>query len=209
MLIGESPGESENMLGEPFAGEAGRLLNQLIKICLTQTCRLATLDETDGTDYDLVYEPGMSIIDGIDKVITHHKHIATDFIAEVHKAYPSPKVGVTNILACIPWKIEKFVKSGVRPPTKIEALSCRPRLLDILTIAQPKGIICLGREAARFLPKPKEGLPDSVKFVEEVVHPSAILRLLRDDPVRHAEVRNRTILTMVRAKRKLWGLDND
>lgn len=194
------------MLGEPFLGEAGRLLNRLIEICLRQGCHEAE----EGEEHDIEFSSNLTEEQLCDKAVKRGDYWSTlQAVQATQDKYPSPKIGITNTIACIPWKIEKFVKSGVRPPTKIEALACRPRLMDILNIAQPKGIICLGREAAHFIPKPKEGLPSSIKFIEEVIHPSAMLRLERDDPVKFGEVRNRTILTLIRAKRRFWGLETD
>lgn len=127
----------------------------------------------------------------------------------VNKRYPSLRVGISNICCCLPLG-DPEVEGGLRPiraPERAEAEACRPRLLELIKITKPRAIVALGKVPAKFLPKIKDGLPPSVQFIEEAMHPSALLRLQREDPVRYQESYNRTILTLTRLKYRLWNLE--
>lgn len=86
---------------------------------------------------------------------------------------------ISNVVACIPWKHHRIWKKSthfvdpyeVRPPTKEEAKSCSPRLLELLEICQPKAIVTLGKSAAKFVSSSPE------KYQRcELVHPAFLLR---------------------------------
>lgn len=188
-------------------GEAGHYLNEMVDLCFSQQCKIIT---NSSEEFDLNFSLDLSPETSCDKVIKAgitNAVAASAFCDTVHDRYPSLKVGLTNILGCIPWKMENETRSGVRSPEKVEAVACRPRLLEIIKITKPRAIICLGKKAVQYLPKKKDGLPDSVQFVDEVVHPSYLLRIEREDPIRYTECRNRTILTFISVKQRLWGIE--
>jgi hypothetical protein len=179
----------------------------MVDLCFSQQCKVIS---GTSSEFDLHFSHDLTPENACDKIIKAgitNVVAASTFCDTVHSRYPNLKVGLTNILGCIPWKMENETRSGVRSPEKVEAVACRPRLLEIIKITKPRAIICLGKKAVQYLPKKKDGLPDSVQFVDEVVHPSYLLRIEREDPIRYAECRNRTILTFNRAKLRLWGLE--
>lgn len=208
LLIGEAPGRSEDFLGQPFVGESGYILNDLIKLCFSQHCRIILPPAEEEFDMDFSpYRPPEVYVDRI--ICTANPH-ALDMVEVVWKQYPPLRVGISNICCCLPLG-DPEVEGGLRPlraPNKTEALACRPRLLELIQIVKPKAIVSLGKEPAALLPKTKDGLPPSVRFVENVIHPSALARLQSDNPIRYQESWNRCVLTLNRVKRRLWGLED-
>lgn len=122
LFCGEAPGKSENVVGQPFIGPAGKLLDGIIDRAIPKTY----------------------------------------------------KVGLTNLVMCIP-RAEGEEK--VEPdPEQIN--QCRPRLEEIIQIANPKLIIAVGSHArdaltGGYLHSTK--LPPTAK-VMHIVHPAHILR---------------------------------
>lgn len=90
-------------------------------------------------------------------------------------------LGFTNIVACRPLKADpdELSNGTLRPPTKEEAAWCSPRLGEIVQMANPKLIVKLGKEAARFTPT--FAFIPNCRYIN-LVHPSAILRMADDDP---------------------------
>ena len=84
------------------------------------------------------------------------------------------RFGITNIVACFPHEVHPVTgKREIRPPSKIEADSCRLRLLTTVEAASPHLVILLGKTAKKYLriPKVMKTAP-----VIELMHPAGILR---------------------------------
>lgn len=122
LYIGEAPGRNEDANGEPFTGDAGKRLDEIIS------------------------------------ELPKHSH------------------AVINVMGCIPYKdptqkTNPFSSSvEMRAPSEYEAACCRPRLLSLVGLANPRGVVYLGRTASRFA-LPYISLPSV-----EVVHPAALIR---------------------------------
>ena len=162
LFIGEAPGESEDALGFPFVGAAGREFDELVDAAAEQCGKYRARPEPP--------------------------------IEDLFKAVPGGvfTIGITNILACIPRTSEEMATGEIRPPHKEEAAACQPRLLEIIKMANPKAIVCLGRVAARFLPK---NLPTSERVRIQILdHPSAILR--NEIPSHQALMRKKFIIAL-------------
>jgi len=92
-----------------------------------------------------------------------------------------PRYGITNIVCCIPRQSQADSTGEIRPPIRAEAEACRPRLLELLEMANPQQIILLGDIAKRFFPK-LHNTPTRLKMnrwngkLITLVHPAAILR---------------------------------
>ena len=114
LLLGEAPGVVEDTYGDPFLGEAGQTLNEVITRSRVQS------------------------------------------------------LFISNILACIPRGIGI---QNFREPTRDEAQTCAPRILELIAIVQPKGLVLLGKVAKRFSPRVR-GLKKL-----QLPHPSWINRL--------------------------------
>lgn len=115
LFVGEAPGVSEDVLGKPFVGPAGKLLDNIIK------------------DTPIRYS----------------------------------SFAMTNLVGCIPLDGEG-AKTAEPSEASIEA--CKPRLDEIISIARPIGVICVGKLAMKYV-----RVPVGVK-VCEIIHPAAILR---------------------------------
>lgn len=78
---------------------------------------------------------------------------------------------VTNVVGCVPLEPIPLGTPVIRQPTKGEAEACRPRLLDMVELCEPRLIVTLGQVAAKLLP-PVDPIP-----VLQLVHPAFITRL--------------------------------
>lgn len=121
LFIGEAPGPSEDALGKPFIGPAGKLLDEMI---------------------------------------------ADSFHSEVRLAF-------TNLVACIPKNGESGKKFD--EPSKEAIAACSDRLSEIIEIAQPSAIVCVGKLSTKYLMDNPESYPLINSWVE-IIHPAAILR---------------------------------
>ena len=75
---------------------------------------------------------------------------------------------LTNLVACYPAEAKA---RGDNEPEYQEILACRPRLVEFITLAQPKLIVCVGALAAGFIPRTV-----TVPRVE-IIHPAAVIRM--------------------------------
>ncbi len=145
LFVGEAPGESEDSLGVPFCGPAGKLMDQMV-------------------------EEAMEPWQGPGGVGPGCNAVSWAF---------------TNLVLCIPRDPSSGGKAGEPMPEDIRA--CGPRLAEIVAIAAPKLIICvgalsrewtrgrtLGSKSKRYDPLGAAGYTGAVADVE---HPAYILRL--------------------------------
>ena len=118
LVCGEAPGESENALGLPFVGPAGRELDSWIEAA----------------------QPG-----GL-------------------------RFAFTNVVGCFPAEAKQ---TGDHRPPAAAIKACRPRLIDLISIAAPRLIVLVGDTAQKHI---HEAVPrESVRLLE-IVHPAAVLR---------------------------------
>ena len=119
LFIGEAPGASEDVLGQPFVGPAGQLLDRIVARARGQR--------------------------GI-------------------------RAAFTNLVACIP--LGDDGKKTAEPSVEsIEA--CSPRLDEMWTMAQPRGIVFVGKLAQQHLADIVDGRQIANTLI---THPAAILR---------------------------------
>ena len=90
-------------------------------------------------------------------------------LGEIDKPF---SYAITNVVACTP-RIDKD-RDEIREPTREESTSCRPRIIDLLEMARPIGLVYLGRVAERFASKDSRlrKLPSVA-----LKHPAYLLRL--------------------------------
>lgn len=126
LLMGEAPGNSEDTLGKPFIGPAGKLLDRII-------------DDAGGN------------------------------VARVRLAF-------TNVIACIPYDEEG---KKVSEPPKEAIAECFPRLVDLVKMARPSSLVCVGQVPDKLLQKRADELWDVAEDqfpISQITHPAAILR---------------------------------
>lgn len=152
LFIGEAPGESENVVGLPFVGPAGKLLDQIVKRGLGE--------------YRLCY--ACRKVMGWD---------GTRFRCEKDPTFDPDTVRVAfgNMVCCIPRESDGN-KSTEPDLDQIEA--CAPRLVELVRIANPRLIVAVGKVAGDNL---TPGYKHSVKLhrsipLVSIVHPAWILR---------------------------------
>lgn len=146
LFVGEAPGPSEDVVGQPFVGPAGHLLDEIIEV---------SLERCDSIKTSLL------------------------------------RIAFTNLVGCLPKSEETGAKFIEPPEYAIDA--CAPRLVEIVRIAKPRLIVCVGKLAkrhisgqAQFATEEEEDFPHwlnggFMNFVE-ITHPAAILR--SDDTAR-------------------------
>jgi uracil-DNA glycosylase family 4 len=128
LFVGEAPGESERVVGVPFVGPAGKLLDSIIARAVPPVVRYA----------------------------------------------------MTNLVGCIP-REEDGGKATEPDDEQVE--SCKPRLVEFISIASPRMIICVGKLARDWF---DQGWKHSIKLpypipTVDITHPAAILRM----PIAH------------------------
>lgn len=158
LFVGEAPGKSENVIGQPFIGPAGKLLDRIISNAVPAFCqhkkRPCTAPQAEGlTECALCgeYEAGL---DG------------------PCRPY---RIGFTNLVICIPRDEEDNQKIE---PDDDQIRSCKKRLEDIIQIASPRLIFAVGSQARDnmvqgYMHSPK--IPSGCRIVH-IVHPAYILR---------------------------------
>jgi len=157
LCVGEAPGKSENVIGQPFIGPAGKLLDHILKRAVPehrphkkQPC---TSPQGEGLTECAVcgtYEAGL---DG--------------------PCLPY-KIGFTNLVICIP-RLEGEEKVE---PDADQITLCKPRLEEIIEIAKPRLIVAVGSHSRDAL---TQGYLHSTRIpkgcqVVHIKHPAWILR---------------------------------
>lgn len=175
LFIGEAPGASEDILGQPFVGPAGKLLDGIIQeafgdselcsICLKGGIR----DTLTKTPSGLVCQNG-------------------------HGEPPTTRLRLafTNLVGCIPAKDEETGKIG--EPDKAQIKQCQPRLVEFIDLAKPRMIVTVGALALKHMP-PLD-MKRGIAKISSIVHPAAILRAV---PAQQGMMRRRAVVVLATA----------
>jgi DNA polymerase len=162
VFIGEAPGPSEDSLGKPFIGPAGRVLDQIISqalggFLLCPICRAPQYETPSG----LVCGNGHGGVEGT-----------------------PPTYALTNIISCIPLEEDEETantkKFGEPPDFAIKA--CNPRLVEFVRLCKPRVIVTVGASASAAVGGQGDFAPinwphdEYIRFAR-IVHPSYILRM--------------------------------
>lgn len=154
MLVGEAPGPSEDVLGKPFVGPAGRVLDR--------------------------------ILSDVGAILGHSTGGSSRPGSEM------PAYCISNVIACYP--TEKDDESrGFRKPTKEEATSCSPRLVELVELVQPTWVVLLGKVAQQYWPL--TGLSEDYAERTIGVHHPSYLRRIGATSMSHVEYK-RVVLTI-------------
>lgn len=173
IFVGEAPGESENVIGQPFVGPAGKLLDHIIANAFG----------------------GMNLCPRCDNLQSDTERKGVYTCPKLHYTTEkgrSPKLAFTNLVACIPYT-EEGKKAGQPDDEHVKA--CSPRLTELVDIARPVLIVCVGGLARDWLDpmkKVKVKVPQEIKQTH-IDHPSYLLR--QNVAVRDLSIQ-RAILTL-------------
>jgi uracil-DNA glycosylase family 4 len=118
LLIGEAPGEQEEVEGRPFVGQSGMLLNQIIG------------DTTDDPEIRELFNWYQKVARNAANSRTFHTKMF---------AYREKEFGITNVVSCRP--------PDNRTPTMPEVKDCWERLWNIIYIVDPLLIVTFGNTA--------------------------------------------------------------
>lgn len=80
---------------------------------------------------------------------------------------PEVRYALTNLVCCFPAEAKA---QGSEEPEYEEILACRPRLIELVNIVQPRLIVCVGSLAGQFVEH-----YDTIPCVD-IIHPAYILR---------------------------------
>jgi uracil-DNA glycosylase len=160
LFIGEAPGKSENIEGIPFSpgAQAGGLLTRIIRQSVPVSRPHDTYIVPEG-------KPGGTL-----KACKN----CSEYEAGLDNPCKPYRIGFTNIVACIP-RLEGEEKIE---PDADQITSCRPRLEEIIKIANPRLIFAVGSQSRDVL---TQGYTHSTRIpkgcmVVHIVHPAWILR---------------------------------
>lgn len=164
LLVGEAPGISENQLGYPFAGPAGKLLGEIVKNTLkSPPHRILTSEECAKT-----HDPDR-LCDICDGGLGYCTVCHGGEVELVNTTCTPLEVAYTNLVGCMPRDGEGR-KAGEPSPDQVR--SCEKRLTELIRIAEPKAIVMVGDLAKKHVPQIEFG---EAKLVH-IVHPAFILR---------------------------------
>lgn len=160
LFIGEAPGVSEDVIGFPFVGPAGGIMDKIVKealdgIHLCGVCRKGR---------SLRPYPSRGVMDGC---------------SPSHREEPPAAVrtAFTNMVCCIPWD-ETGRKTTEPPAESVDA--CVPRLEEFVEIADPHLIVCVGDVAAAWILPDRKGERQCLTEWEipmvQIEHPASIGR---------------------------------
>lgn len=167
LFCGEAAGQSENVLGRPFVGPAGQLLDLVIQrtLGLHSWCS-ACLEEKGTKVFQRHSTSGVTCPDG---------HGGADGVALTYF--------LTNLVGCIPYERDEDGKLGkAAEPEDSSIKACAPRLIEIIDICQPKLVVCVGKLAEDWLANENVHMKRHIKgFTHQfktvnITHPAAILR---------------------------------
>ena len=157
VIVGEGPGKSEDSLGLPFKGAAGKRLDEIIEAAmppfrLCPDCRRLLRSSPER------------------KICANSHTLALDEIGL------PVRIAITNLVCCLPWDTDTNAKMEHLPDEAVER--CSVRLVEFMEIADPRLIIAAGREPYDWL---EPGYKHSIKFhkpipVVKIDHPSYIIR---------------------------------
>lgn len=151
-FVGEAPGESEDVLGYPFAGPAGKLLDHVVEIATAPW----QMEGTTGWGYNQIRMAFTNLVG----CIPREKPYLTDFDGE-----EASKKGGGKATEPLPEQIQ----------------ACQPRLLHLIEIANPRLIVNVGALARDWMSQDFRKGKDNLKLPEfipqvDITHPAAVLR---------------------------------
>lgn len=170
LFVGDAPGASEDVVGRPFVGPAGKLLDEIVRDAGVDRCSVCNLPQYE-TPSGIVCDNG-------------------------HGGAPVKKLRIayTYLVACLSQDSEgKIVE-----PTKESIHACRDRLTECVNLCKPRLVVCVGKLVSKSICGQNDfGRCDwlrggSMNFVE-IVHPAAILQA---DISRRGLLAQRAVVTL-------------
>jgi uracil-DNA glycosylase len=161
-FVGEGPGDSENLIGQPFMGPAGDLLDRIVRGSGLKKATVCLECEAQGV-FDLILphpetgEPGCAAGHGPEG------------------ARPI-RVGYSNLVGCLPVDLATGKKDGEPDDEFVEA--CRPRLEEWLDMCSPRLLMRVGKLAGQWIDPQLKGsirVPGGT-MLASMIHPASILK---------------------------------
>lgn len=155
LFVGEAPGESEDVLGAPFKGPAGRLLDSVIgrvfrPVALCSICGTVRTDSNG----DWVCRNGHDRSNSGGRDVTY---------------------ALTNLVGCIP----RDPDGGKATEPDVESITaCGPRLQEVVDLARPRLVVAVGKLPVEWLEQGVKGQLVDLRGtpLAHMLHPAAVLR---------------------------------
>lgn len=148
LFVGEAPGKSEDIIGQPFVGPAGKLLDRIIASTIGNTALCSVC--------------GSAQFETLSGPVCRNGHGGDEGVPI--------KVCFYNLVSCIPVN-EDNEKAG---PPKDECIqACRKKVVEFINIAKPRYIFAVGSLSSTYLGSYKE--LDEYP-IGDLLHPAFILR---------------------------------
>ncbi len=192
LFVGESPGKSEDVLGEPFIGPSGQLLGKIVQKALS---RFEFCD-------DCVRKKGTWNL--LRDINTEDQQGSECPYCFLFGGTPRTlRVAYTNLIACIPLDDNG---DKTEEPDDVCITACTPRLEEFVRIASPKLIVRVGRLSTDYL---TQGFKYSVKVSKEIefadiTHPS---HMLQKPIAQQSSMRQRAIIAIMMGVKRAFDLD--
>lgn len=174
LFVGEAPGESEDVIGLPFVGPAGRLLDEMIRdagylgvhahrLLTRSSCNCKRENENCP-----VCDWGLAVCG-----------ICRGGESDLDAPCREFRLAFTNVISCIPLGEDG---NKVREPPEESVEACSERLLEFIKIVSPRLIVMVGKTAENYLsPGYKQSIPLHAEIPSvAITHPAAILRARED-----------------------------
>jgi uracil-DNA glycosylase len=157
LFVGEAPGKSEDMHGQPFYGPAGQLLDDIVENATRMFC-VCPHEDCSSTPFT-----------------SYHKQDEMTCCPECGRQQsPHPlRCAFTNLVCCLSLGDD----NKAVPPEPVSIQACSSRLQDFIAICSPKLIVTVGKLPSEWLDtKRMRGikLDQNIPKVS-IIHPSAIL----------------------------------
>ena len=196
LLIGESPGASESVIGQPFVGPAGHLLDRILTVavdgrvdyaltnlvCCIPKLPPPTVVNLRRDEYDVKIDrttgwgnPFKLNLDGTrEEVVKQY----AEWLPGQPKLMKKLESLAGQRLGChckpklchgdmIVEEFKRQFGGKISEPPEWSIKACQPRLEEFISLCSPEKIVAVGRLAAKHLPDADA----------KIVHPAAILRM--------------------------------
>jgi uracil-DNA glycosylase len=158
LFVGEAPGPSENILGQPFVGPAGQLQDRIISDAVNNV-RFCSVCRKNGRLVRFPSEENSSLCEA-----RHEEKDAKGI-----------RIAFGNVTCCIP--LDEDGDKFTEPPDD-QVKQCQQRLKEFIEVANPRLIICVGNIASDWLdPEYRYSCKVNKEIPRvQITHPAAILR---------------------------------
>lgn len=145
LIVGEAPGEHEDIQGEPFVGQAGKLLDNMLRAMRGRSDAEASpvSEVTASDDHHSARSGAVDAVQDAQRATSATSHADVVNATLTQGLSRHSNVFIANVLKCRP--------PANRNPSPEEMAMCQPYLHRQITLLRPKIIVAMGRFAVQTL----------------------------------------------------------